>query len=408
MTERAEATSNAEDTDAVGRRSFLQGAALAVPLAYAGAGVGAAGAAQPAPNRSVASPGLILRQFAPDNLEFPFPTLDSFITPTDRFYVRSHFATPTIDVKTWRLRIEGAVDKPVALTYDDLRKMPERTVTALLECSGNSRVFVTPKPAGVLWELGAVGTAEWTGVPLAAVLERAGVRKDALEVILEGADSGATAEFPNPYRTPGEIHFARSLPLTKARRPEVLLAYRMNGADLTPAHGYPVRAVVPGWYGMASIKWLTRLVVTEQPFFGFFQTMEYAVFERRHGLPSLTPVTELQVKSLIARPAYMETVPAKQPYRVHGAAWTGESEIARVDVSTDGGQTWSPARRIDKAAAHAWRLWEYTWQTPARAGRYTLMARATDKRGRTQPMKRSPDLRNAMISHVLPVEVDVR
>ncbi len=393
----------------IDRRTLLRGAAV-LPLAVA-ASAGAALGAEPGGGEGGQTstppfPGLIARVRNPDNLEFPFPTLDRFLTPNDRFYVRSHFATPDLRVKTWRLRVEGVVDNPLELTFDQLRKLPTRTVPALLECAGNSRVFLTPRPAGVLWELGAVGTAEWTGVALAAVLERAGVRKGAVEVILEGADSGETQDFPNPFRTPGRIHFARSLPLAKARR-DVLLAYRMNGSELTPSHGYPLRAVVPGWYGMASIKWLTRLVVTDRPFQGYFQTMEYAYYERRHGLPTLVPITELQVKAQIARPALGEVVPVNRPFRVFGAAWAGESEVARVEVSTDGGKTWAAARLLEKPVAHCWRLWEYPWKVPAR-GRYTLMARATDKRGHTQPLQRDPDRRNSMISHVLPVEVEAR
>src|SRR5262245_8740209 len=152
---------------------------------------------------------------------------------------------------------------------------------------------------------------------------------------------------------------------------------------------------------MASVKWLTRLVVTDRPFQGYFQTMEYAYYERRHGLPTLVPVTELQVKALVARPALEEVVPAKRPYRVFGAAWTGESEVARVEVSTNGGKTWSPARLQDRGGTYTWRLWDYTWKEPT-AGRHTVMARATDKRGQTRPLERDPDRRNTMISHVLP------
>ncbi|HYT91641.1 MAG TPA: sulfite oxidase, partial [Gemmataceae bacterium] len=357
-----------------------------------------------------AYPGLIIRVREPQNLEFPFPTLDRFLIPTERFYVRNHFATPYLNVEPgrpipiWRLRVEGAVERPLSLTYEEIRKLPSRTGAALLECAGNSRVFLVPRAHGLLWELGAVGTAEWTGVPLAAILDRAGVRKEAVEVILEGADSG---EIRDPPSTPGVIHFARSLPLARARRPEVLLAYRMNGANLTPAHGFPLRAVVPGWYAMASIKWLTRIIVSERPFQGYFQTLDYSYFERVHGTPTLTPITELQVKALIARPTLNEVITANQMYRVHGAAWTGDSEVARVEVSTDGGQKWEAARLLDKPVAHAWRLWEYNWRTPA-GGRRTLMARATDKRGRTQPLKRDPDRRNYMISHVLPIDVEVR
>jgi DMSO/TMAO reductase YedYZ molybdopterin-dependent catalytic subunit len=399
--------SEAVDKD-VDRRTLLCSAAAATPLVVAGTGL----AAQPAGNGPVKQPpvfpGLISRQREPDNLEFPFPTLNSAITPTHSFFIRSHFRVPDIQLGQWRLHVLGEVKNPLQLTLQEIQNMPSRTVTALLECSGNSRVFVQPKPAGVLWEQGAVGTAAWTGVSLSAVLQRAGgPRPGAVEVIIEGEDSGELKEFPNPYQTPGEVHFARSLPLAKAQQQDVILAYRMNGETLTPAHGYPLRVIVPGWYGMASVKWLKRIIVADRPFQGYFQTMEYAYFERRFGLPSLVPVTELQVKSLIARPAQEEVIQAGKPFRVFGAAWTGESAITGVEVSTDAGQNWAAATLLGKATGHGWRLWEYTWNNPGQ-GRRILMSRARDQRGRTQPTQRDPDRRNAMISHVLPVKVFVR
>ena len=221
------------------------------------------------------------------------------MTPNTRFYVRNHFVAPKLEARDWRLKVEGAVERPLELTYDDLLKMAPRTQTALLECAGNSRVFLTPKASGVAWELGAASNAEWAGVPLAALLDRAGVRGSAVEVILEGADAGEIKDEP---KSPGKISFARSLPLDKARKPEVLLAHKMNGDDLPAAHGFPVRAVVPGWYGMASVKWLTRIVVADRPFQGYFQSLSYTSFERVNGLPSMVPVTELEVKAEVARP----------------------------------------------------------------------------------------------------------
>src|ERR1700716_4338850 len=200
--------------------------------------------------------GLIIRQKEPTNLEMPFDQVDSYLTPTELFYVRSHFPAPSIDVASYQLKIDGAVRSPLALSYMDLREMPSETRIATLECAGNGRVFLVPQVRGAQWELGAVGNAEWTGVPLRALLERAGVEDDACEVVLEGADRGTPTEEPIP---PGPISYARSLPLEKATRPEVLIAYQMNGHDLARDHGYPVRAIVPGHYGMASVKWLTRI-----------------------------------------------------------------------------------------------------------------------------------------------------
>jgi DMSO/TMAO reductase YedYZ molybdopterin-dependent catalytic subunit len=394
------------------RRGFLRNTAQVLPLAYlgyAGAVVGQATSGEPPLAQPQDYPGLIVRQYKPENFEFPFCTLNSFLTPNNLFYVRCHFGIyKGTDLNTWRLKVEGRVERPLDLTHEDLQKMPARTQTTLLECSGNSRVFLVPKAEGVPWELGAVSNAEWAGVPLAAVLDRAGLKSDAVDVIFEGADSGELPGNKEEPKSPGKIHFARSLPLEKARQPDLLLAYKMNGEDLPAAHGYPLRLLVPGWYGMASVKWLKRIIVTERPFRGIFQTMLYSYYERRDGLQTLVPTTELQVKSEIARPARSEVVKAETSYRVHGAAWTGESEVAKVEVSADGGKTWQEAKLLDKSAKYAWRLWEYPWRTPGQAGRYTLMARATDKRGRTQPMEHDPDRRNALVSHVLPLGVEVR
>jgi DMSO/TMAO reductase YedYZ molybdopterin-dependent catalytic subunit len=347
---------------------------------------------------------LIVRNREPENLEFPFTTLNSFITPNESFYVRNHFPRPRLEVRSWRLRVEGAVDRPLELSLDDVRGMATRTQTALLECAGNTRAFLRPPVRGVQWETGAVGNADWAGVPLAAILERAGVRNTAAEVILEGADRGEIVE----PRSPGAIHFARSLPIAKARQPEVLLAHRMNGVELPAAHGFPLRVVVPGWYGMASVKWLTRVIVTDRPFHGFFQSMDYTIFERVAGLPNTTPITELQVKAAIARPGRGERLSRNEVVRVHGAAWTGESEVSRVEVSADGGRNWAPARLLEPNRRFCWRLWEYNWRTPNQAGPVSLMVRAADARGRTQPEQRDSDRRNYMINHLLPWEVEVR
>ena len=394
------------------RRAFLRGTAATLPLLSAGGALVLPVQAEdrkPGQDRDAAYPGLIVRQSKPENYEFPFPTLNSFATPNNLFYVRTHFGIyKDVDLRSWRLKVEGQVEKPLELTYDDLLKMPSRTHFALLECSGNSRVFLVPRAEGVPWELGAVSNAEWTGVPLAAVLDRAGLKSDAVEVVGEGADSGVLPGNREEPKSPGKIPFARSLPLVKARKPEVLLAYKMNGADLSAAHGFPVRLLVPGWYGMASVKWLKRIIVTDRPFPGFFQTMVYSYYERRGGLPVLVPTTELQVKAEIARPARQEIVRTGSAYRVHGAAWTGESDVRKVEVSTDSGKNWAEARLLDRSVRYAWRLWEYSWQVPKKAGPYTLMARATDARGRVQPTKRDPDRRNAIVNHPLPIEVEVR
>src|SRR5213592_651931 len=187
--------------------------------------------------------------------------------------------------------------------------------------------------------------------------------------------------------SPGELKFARSIPLAKARA-DVLLAYKMNGRELPPEHGFPLRAIVPGWYAMASVKWLQRIIVTDQPFTGYYQTIDYAYWKRREDVAELTPLTEMQVKAQIAEPAEDEIVPANSKVRIHGAAWTCDGEITKVKLSTDGGATWNEASLIDKSIANAWRRWEYQWRTPSQPGKQILIARATDSRGRTQPIER--------------------
>jgi len=346
----------------------------------------------------------IVRGETPLNLEMPFEKLDGFLTPTESFYVRTHFPIPAIDRDAWWLHVEGAVRNSFAINYEQLLKFESRTIPVTLECAGNNRRFLDPQVKGVQWGLGAVGTAEWTGVPLSTLLDRAVVNSTAREVILEGADHGMLND---PKSPPGELTFARSIPLEKALR-DVLLAYQMNGSDLPPPNGFPVRAIVPGWYAVASIKWLQRIIVTDQSFTGYYQTLDYAYWHRRNQIADLTPVAELQIKAEIARPAAGETVPVNSSVRVQGAAWTSEGDITKVELSTDGGASWTNATLVGESKPNAWRLWDFEWQTPAVPGKQTLIARATDSRGRTQPVHRDCDRGTYMINHLLPIEVQVR
>lgn len=349
------------------------------------------------------SDGPVLRQKVPENLEFPFPALAGFNTPNEQFYVRSHFPTPALSADSWRLKIEGLIQQEVEFTLDTILKMARQTRVATLECAGNGRIFLDPKVDGAQWELGAVSNARWSGVLLADVLARAGIKANAIEVILEGADEGEAAEKPRP---PGKIHYSHSIPISKVD--DVLLAYQMNGEPLPPSHGYPLRAVVGGWYGMASVKWLRRIVVTDRPFRGYFQGVDYGYWDHEHGMPIRVPITEMKVKAQIARPSLHEVVPANTAYRIVGAAWTGDSDVTNVEVSTDGGKTYSKATLLGEPIRHAWRFWEFAWNTPACPGTYTLMALATDARGNTQPAERNPDFDNYVIFHTLPIEVEVK
>jgi DMSO/TMAO reductase YedYZ molybdopterin-dependent catalytic subunit len=348
--------------------------------------------------------GLTIRQKEPVNLETATDQIDTFLTPSELFYIRSHFSAPDLKITGYELQVGGAVRQPLTLSYRTLREMPSETRIVTLECAGNGRVFLVPAVQGAQWELGAVGTAEWTGVPLAALLERAGVEAGACEIVLEGADRGIPAEPPVP---PGPISYARSLSLRNALQGDVLIAYQMNGRDLRREHGYPVRAIVPGYFGMASVKWLTRIQAVREPFQGYWQTADYAYWDYFEGMPVRRALGPMPLKSEIFRPRVYETLPANQVYQVFGAAWTGESEVTEVSLSTDGGRTWVEAKFLDPVQRYAWRRWICDWLTPNQPGKYTLLARAKDAHGCAQPDHHDPNHGGYVINHPLPIEVFV-
>ena len=378
------------------RRTLLAGM-VAAPLAYGAARAGGA--------ETAAISRLVVREKEPSNLESDYSAIQSFITPNDAFYVRNHFSVPQLDAKTWRLKVDGAVKNPLDFSFDELTRLPSETKTVTMECAGNGRVFLVPKVDGAQWQLGAVGTAEWTGVKLSVLLDRAGVDPKSVDIILEGADSGEPSK---PQRPAKAFHFARSVSLEQAQHGDILLAYKMNGQPLPESHGFPVRAIVPGWYGMASVKWLSRIVASATPFQGFFQTVDYAYWQHREGLPTRVPVTELQVKSQIARPSVAEIIRQGNEYRIFGTAWAGRTPISKVEVSTDGGKTYAAAKLLGEPVDFAWRQWEFNWKVPTAPGKYTLMAKATDAKGNTQPIERDKDREAYMINHVLPIDVQVR
>jgi DMSO/TMAO reductase YedYZ molybdopterin-dependent catalytic subunit len=351
-------------------------------------------------SRANAEP-LIVRTQEPRNLETPLA--DLFSKDTDKFYVRSHFAVPNVDLKGFKLTVEGHVENKLELALDDLKKMGEVSREIVLECAGNSRVFLIPPARGTQWSHGAVGQAKWTGVPLGAVLELAKLKAGAGDVVLIGADKGAIAD----PATPGTINFDRGIPLGKAKKDETLLVWNMNDEPLPASHGAPLRALVGGWYGMASVKWLTRIVVLDKPHAGFFQTFDYSIWERpKEGLPQLVPITAIQPKAVIATPAPGAVLKAGQEKPVTGFAWAGERPVAKVEFSSDGGKTWSVAAHVGgDPFKHA--QWSIPF-TPKAAGPLKLLARCTDDKGNTQPEKRDPDRRNYMINHLVPVEVAVK
>lgn len=346
--------------------------------------------------------GLIIREREPVNLEYPFDQLDEFLTQNDLFYIRSHFKAPQIDPETYFLSITGAVHQPFAISYKELLAMPAMTRAATLECAGNGRIFLVPQVKGAQWQLGAVSTAQWTGVPLTALLERAGLNPAACEIVLEAADKGTPKEEPVP---PGETRYARSIEVEKAR--DVLIAYGMNGEPLPLDHGFPVRAIVPGHYGMASVKWLTHVRVVEERFGGYWQTSDYSYWDYQDGNPVRRPLGAMAVKSAIARPRTREVIPAGQTYRIFGAAWGGDA-VTATEVSMDDGKSWQPVQFLDNAQPFVWRRWSFDWKVPQQKGVYMLRSRATDASGNVQPEEHEKRFGTYVIHHTFPIEVIVR
>ncbi|MFI6991192.1 sulfite oxidase [Nonomuraea wenchangensis] len=309
-------------------------------------------------------------------------------TPIDRFFVRNHTGTPLIDPATWRLRLHGpGLRCPRAFGYDELRAMPSRTYDVAIECAGNGRRFYGSQQhdavPGTQWGLGGIGVARWRGVPLRHLLKEAGVRPEAVDVLPSGLDA--------PFEDYG--HVRRPLPIAKAMD-DVLVAYEMNGEPLPPDHGFPARLVVPGWVGIASIKWLGDIEVSTSTVTSPWNTVFYP------------DVTTQPVKSAFELPWNARLAISGVPLVLHGRSWSGQGRITRVEVSFDGGDTWRAAELHGSHLVSAWSQWHVTW-APRRPGRYVLMARATDETGATQPLviPRHPFGYhfNAVVQH--PVEV---
>jgi DMSO/TMAO reductase YedYZ molybdopterin-dependent catalytic subunit/glyoxylase-like metal-dependent hydrolase (beta-lactamase superfamily II) len=321
--------------------------------------------------------GLVVHRRHPLNCETSLPALiGGVVMPNSRFYVRNHFETPTLDPDTWRLVVHGLVERPLQLSLRDLHQLRSHTLVATLECAGNGRATFDPPVEGEQWRFGAVSTAEWTGVPLVEILDRGRPNADATEVVFRGADRGPVEGLPDPIR------FERSLSVADARQSGAVLAYAMNGAPLPIEHGYPLRLIVPGWYAVASVKWLTDIDLVATPLDAFFQTSRYVFELERGGAPVREPVRFQRVRSLITEPTGKEDVTAGDLI-IRGVAWSGEAEIERVEVRIGDGP-WQTARLIGERQRHCWQWWERLTKVDG-PGETVVRARATDLAGRSQP-----------------------
>ncbi|GGW94549.1 hypothetical protein GCM10010321_05210 [Streptomyces chartreusis] len=318
------------------------------------------------------------------NHGLPLEALRHDITPPGLHYVLTHYDIPYVpEGIPWPLTLDGRVRRPLRLDLSDLHRFPQVTTRVTLECAGNGRALLTPRPVSQPWLVEAVGTAEWTGVPLRLLLAEAGVEPDAVDVVFTGADHGVERGVEQDYR--------RALPVEVAMGgdPEVLVAHSMNGAPLPPQHGYPLRLIVPGWYGMAHVKWLRSITVADEPFTGFQQAVAYRL--RRDPADAGEPVTRIAPRALLVPPGFPDFMSRARVVRpgtvaLEGRAWSGRAPVTRVEVSTDAGHTWRDAEQApDDGERWAWRRWRYDWT--ATPGEHVLSARATDAGGHTQPLE---------------------
>jgi DMSO/TMAO reductase YedYZ molybdopterin-dependent catalytic subunit len=310
-------------------------------------------------------------RLATRNHGMPLEALAYAITPTGLHYLLTHYDVPAVEAGTWALTLGGAVDRPLRLTLGDLRARPAERVVVTMECAGNGRALLEPRPLSQPWLHEAIGTAEWAGVSLASLLEEAGVRGDACEVVFAALDRGVENGVEQGYE--------RSISLEEARRPEVLVAYEMNGQPLLPQHGAPARLVVPGWYGMTNVKWLTSISVVREPFVGPQQSWSYRM--RQDPSEPGVPLSRIEPHALMQPPGIpdfytRDRVLDMGPCRLTGRVWSGRDAIEGVEVSVDGGATWADARlEPAELGPWAWRSWSFDW-TPSHAGEHVLACRA--------------------------------
>jgi DMSO/TMAO reductase YedYZ molybdopterin-dependent catalytic subunit len=317
-------------------------------------------------------------QLATRNRGMPLEAMRYDVTPVGMHYLLVHFDVPYVDAASWRLEVGGRVLRPISISLNELRGLPARTLPVTLECAGNGRARLSPRPISQPWLVEAVGTAMWTGTPLRDVITAAGVRPDAVELVFTGADHGEQGGQEQDYE--------RSLPLVEALRPEVLLAYEMNGRPLEPQHGAPLRLLVPGWYGMTSVKWLTRITAVTEPFRGYQQAVAY-----RYQASSDDPgesVSRIRVRALMIPPGYPDFLSRRRivergEVELRGRAWTGQGLVSRVEVSVDG--VWGDATLEAPVGEFAWRGWSYAWR--AVPGDHVLTCRATGPDGEVQPLE---------------------
>ncbi len=340
-------------------------------------------------------------QLAFRNNAIPLEALRYDVTPIGLHYTLIHYDIPLIDETSWRLAVTGAVRNPAAYSLQDLQQRPRQTLRVTLECAGDGRALLHPRPISQPWLTGAVGTAEWTGTALGPLLQEAGLDDNVVALVFTGTDHGIEGGVEQDYQ--------RSLRRDEALHPDALLAWSMNGRPLEPQHGYPLRLIIPGWYGMAHVKWLRSIEAVTSPFGGYQDTVAYRYSASR--AESGDPVTLMRVRSLMVPPGFPDfltraRVVRKGVVELVGRAWSGRSPIKGVELSTDGGRNWQPVIVAPQESAHSWQRWSYRWDASV-PGSYDLCCRATDAAGDIQPLEQNWTARGMGNNMVQRVSVQV-
>jgi len=318
-------------------------------------------------------PYLITRSLTPENQETPIEFITDDIVKNSLFYRRNHFPYPTLHSSFYWLPINGHVKSQKVFSFQEILTLPPKTIKVVLECAGNKREFFEPKVYGEQWGKGAISQGIWKGVSLRELLQQTGWLESAKEVVFEGYDFGKRTDN-------NQIHyFSRSLPLEKALHPDTIIAYEYNQQPIPFKHGYPLRLIVPEWYGMASVKWLKKITVINHEFKGPFQDTDY-VFLLNNGK---SPVTTININSTIQKPLDRQILNTGV-HQITGIAWTGKGYITKVEVSMDGGTSWDSAKLMESPNKYAWVKWNYNWEAGSQ-GNYNILSRATDSKGHVQP-----------------------
>jgi DMSO/TMAO reductase YedYZ molybdopterin-dependent catalytic subunit len=324
-------------------------------------------------------PYLITKSLSPENQETPINFITDDLIGSKLFYRRNHFSYPHFSSSFYFLTIDGLVETPRTFSLREIYSMPTKRIKTVLECSGNKRKYFEPKVFGEQWGKGAISQGLWKGVSLRTLLQYTGLMDTAKEIVFEGYDFGQRPDSDQMF------HFSRSLPIEKALEPDIIIAYEYNNQPIPFKHGFPLRLIVPGWYSMASVKWIKKITVIDREFIGPYQVVDYVYYTSKENDIGKIPVTTINVNSTIQYPLDMQILKTGV-YEIKGIAWTGTGSITKVEISIDGGNTWRSCQFTSVSEKYTWTHWSYEWDAQKK-GEYIIKSKATNSHGNVQPIE---------------------